>query len=204
MFCQKNHYKANIAARTKIRRMDPALNFCSVCAAPVVQRVPPGDSLPRGVCESCGTVHYRNPRLVVGALPIWEDKVLLCRRAIEPQHGKWTLPAGFMENGESTTQAAIRETLEEACARVEIDQLFALVNVPHIDQVHLFYRARLLDTAFAAGLETLETALFAEPAVPWPSLAFQSVTLCLQAYFSDRRAGRFTFHEHDLRPPAAR
>lgn len=180
------------------------MNFCSQCGGTVSLLVPEGDSVPRHVCQRCGTIHYLNPKLVVGCIAEWQDQILLCRRSIAPRYGLWTLPAGFMENGESTTQAAIRETLEEACARVEIDQLFALVNVPHIDQVHLFYRARLLDTAFAAGLETLETALFSEPAVPWPSLAFQSVTLCLQAYFSDRRAGRFTFHEHDLRPPAAR
>ena len=108
-----------------------------------------------------------------------------------------------MENGESTSQAAVRETLEEACARVEILQLFSLVNVPHINQVHLFYRARLLDKAFSAGQETLETALFSEDSIPWQEIAFQSVALCLRAYFSDRSAGRFVFHEEDLLPAAA-
>ena len=204
MFCQKNHYKANIAARTKIRRMDPALNFCSVCAAPVVQRVPPGDSLPRGVCESCGTVHYRNPRLIVGALPIWEDKVLLCKRAIEPQHGKWTLPAGFMENGESVEEAAIRETLEEACARIELGPLFAMISVPYIHQVHVIYRAQLLDLDFAAGDESLEVRLFDEAEIPWSDIAFRTIRRSLKYFFSDRQVGAFGIHTESLSlPPSA-
>ena len=171
------------------------MKFCSACGATVELAIPAGDSLPRHVCPQCGTIHYQNPKLVVGCIAEWHDRILLCRRSIEPRYGLWTLPAGFMENGESTAQAAIRETLEEACARVEIEQLFSLVNVPHINQVHLFYRARLLDTGFAAGLETLETQLFAEDCVPWQSLAFQTVALCLQAYFADRRRGRFGLHE---------
>ena len=174
------------------------MKFCSVCGATVELAIPAGDSLPRHVCPQCGTIHYQNPKLVVGCIAEWQDRILLCRRSIEPRYGLWTLPAGFMENGESTSQAAIRETLEEACARVEVKQLFSLVNVPHINQVHLFYRARLLDTDFAAGLETLETQLFSEGCVPWQSLAFQSVTLCLQAYFADRRRGRFGLHENSI------
>ena len=171
------------------------MKFCSVCGATVELAIPAGDSLPRHVCPQCGTIHYQNPKLVVGCIAEWRDRILLCRRSIEPRYGLWTLPAGFMENGESTAQAAIRETLEEACARVEIGPLFSLVNVPHINQVHLFYRARLLDTGFAAGLETLETRLFAEDCVPWQTLAFQTVALCLQAYFADRRRGQFGLHE---------
>ncbi|MCM8611519.1 NUDIX hydrolase [Accumulibacter sp.] len=171
------------------------MKHCSECGATVELVIPAGDSLPRHVCRQCRTIHYQNPKLVVGCIAEWQDRILLCRRSIEPRHGLWTLPAGFMENGESTAEAAIRETLEEACARVEIEQLFSLVNVPHINQVHLFYRARLLDTGFAAGVETLETALFCEHELPWQSLAFQSVTLCLQAYFADRRQGRFRLHE---------
>ncbi len=147
-------------------------------------------------------IHYLNPKLVVGCIPEWEGQILLCRRAIEPRRGLWTLPAGFMENGETTAQGAMRETLEEACARVELGALFSLVNVPHINQVHLFYRSRLIDTRFAPGVESLETALFAEPEIPWKELAFRSVTLCLKAYFADRAAGRFTFHEDDLLPQA--
>lgn len=178
------------------------MNYCNECGARVELRVPAGDTLPRHVCAHCATIHYLNPKLVIGCVAEWRGDVLLCRRAIEPRYGLWTLPAGFMENGESTTQAALRETLEEACARIEIDELFALVNVPYINQVHLFYRGRLLDTDFAAGTESLETALFSEAAIPWHDLAFRSVALCLEAYFDDRRAGRFRFHENDLPPPA--
>lgn len=176
------------------------MNYCAQCGASVEFRIPPGDCLPRHVCTRCGTIHYLNPKLVVGCVAQWQGQILLCRRAIEPRLGRWTLPAGFMENGESTTQAALRETLEEACARVEIDDLFSLVNVPYINQVHLFYRARLLDTDFAAGAESLETALFREADIPWKELAFRSVTLCLKSYFADRRTGQFKFHEDDLAP----
>lgn len=179
------------------------MNFCSQCGEAVSLLIPAGDNLPRHVCQRCGTIHYQNPKLVIGCIAEWHEKILLCRRSIAPRYGFWTLPAGFMENGETTRQAAARETLEEACARVELGELFSLVNIPHINQVHLFYRARLLDTGFAAGLETLETALFAEQAIPWQELAFQSVTLCLRAYFSDRKTGRFVLHEDDLWPAAA-
>lgn len=176
------------------------MKYCADCGAAVEFRIPPGDNLPRHVCPQCATIHYQNPKLVVGCVGEWQERILLCRRAIEPRLGRWTLPAGFMENGESTTQAALRETLEEACARIEVDDLFALVNVPYINQVHLFYRGRLLDTDFAAGAESLETALFSEDDIPWNDLAFRSVTRCLEAYFADRRAGRFSFHEEDLAP----
>lgn len=174
------------------------MNFCTQCGAPVELRVPEGDSHLRHVCRQCGEIHYSNPKLVVGCIGEWEDRILLCRRAIEPRHGMWTLPAGFMENGESTLQAALRETFEEARARVSIERLFALVNLPGISQVHLFYRGRLLDANFGAGEESLETALFAEDEIPWEQMAFSSVTLCLQRYFSDRRAGRFSFHEAEI------
>ena len=176
------------------------MKFCAHCGATVEFRIPPGDTLPRHVCPQCATIHYLNPKLVIGCVAQWQGRILLCRRAIEPRLGRWTLPAGFMENGESTTQAALRETLEEACARVAIDDLFALINVPYIDQVHLFYRGQLLDTDFAAGAESLETALFREEDIPWPELAFRSVTRCLEAYFADRRAGHFNFHEENLAP----
>src|SRR5215470_6430211 len=137
----------------------PPLNFCSKCGASLTLRVPPGDSLARGVCDGCGTIHYRNPLVVVGTIPEAEDRVLLCRRAIEPRQGFWTLPAGFMEQGETTAQAALRETLEEAKARVELGEVFTLLSVPQVDQVHVFYRARLLNADFGPGEETLEVAL---------------------------------------------
>src|SRR5258708_31371040 len=131
------------------------MNFCSKCGAKVALRVPPGDSLPRHVCEHCGTIHYRNPLMVVGTIPEREDRILLCKRAIEPRYGLWTLPAGFMELGETTAQGALRETMEEARARVELGEEFALLSVPHVDQVHVFYPARLLDNDFAAGRRAL-------------------------------------------------
>ncbi|WP_333839650.1 NUDIX hydrolase, partial [Pelomicrobium sp.] len=127
------------------------MNFCSNCGARVEYRVPPGDTLPRYVCPACGAIHYQNPKIVVGCIPEWEDRVLLCRRAIEPRYGYWTLPAGFMENGETTFQAALRETMEEARARVELGPLYTVYNLPHVNQVYLMFRARLLDLDFRPG-----------------------------------------------------
>lgn len=176
------------------------MNFCSQCGAGVVLRVPPGDSLPRHVCNACGTIHYLNPKLVVGAIAEWGDRVLLCRRAIEPRSGFWTLPAGFMENAETTAQAAARETLEEACARIEVGPMFTLINVPHISQVHIIYRARLLDLAFSPGEESLEVALFSEADIPWQDIAFRTISMSLRHFFEDRRRGQFGFHVRDLPP----
>lgn len=177
------------------------MNYCSQCGAPVALRIPPGDSLPRHVCDRCGAIHYQNPKLVVGAIAEWEGRILLCRRGIEPRHGLWTLPAGFMENEETTAQAAARETLEEACARIEVGPMFSLINVPHISQVHIFYRATLLDPDFAPGEESLDVGLFAEHEIPWPEMAFRTVSISLQRFFADRQAGRFGFHACDLAPP---
>jgi ADP-ribose pyrophosphatase YjhB (NUDIX family) len=178
----------------------PPVQFCSNCGARVALRVPPGDNLPRHVCDACGTVHYRNPLMVVGTVPEWEDKLLLCKRAIEPRSGYWTLPAGFMELGETTAQAALRETLEEAKARVELGDAYALLSVPHVDQVHLFYRARLLDTDFAPGEESLEVALFRESEIPWKELAFRTVATTLRYFYADRSEGRFRMHAGDILP----
>lgn len=178
------------------------MKFCSHCGAPVELTVPPGDTLPRHVCTRCAAVHYQNPRMVVGCIAEWEGRILLCRRAIEPRYGLWTLPAGFMENNETTAAAAARETLEEACAEVEIERLFALVDIPHIHQVHMFYTARLRGGRFGAGSESLESRLFAENEVPWQEMAFRSVTFALTAWFEDRRLGSFSLHTTDLRPLA--
>jgi ADP-ribose pyrophosphatase YjhB (NUDIX family) len=177
------------------------MKFCPNCAALLTVRIPDGDTLPRHVCDACGSIHYQNPKIVVGAIPEWEDRVLLCRRAIEPRHGYWTLPAGFMENAETTAAAAVRETLEEACARIAVDEMFTLINVPHISQVHIVYRARLLDLDFAPGSESLEVALFREHEIPWGEIAFRTIGLSLRHYFDDRRSGRFRFHTCDLEPP---
>jgi ADP-ribose pyrophosphatase YjhB (NUDIX family) len=137
---------------------------------------------------------------VIGCIPEWEGQVLLCRRAIEPRYGLWTLPAGFMENGETVAQAAQRETLEEARARVELADMFAVLSVPHVDQVHIFYRARLLDLDFGAGTESLDVRLFPEAAVPWPELAFRTVSTTLRHFYADRKAGRFGFHAGEILP----
>lgn len=176
------------------------MNFCSNCGARVEHRVPPGDHLPRYVCPGCGVIHYENPKIVVGCIPEWENSILLCRRAIEPRHGLWTVPAGFLENGETTMQGALRETLEEANARVEIHGLYALFNIPHINQVYMLFRARLLDLGFRAGAETLETALFREDEIPWDQIAFVTVRHTLNHYFSDRRSGEFRFHMGTIEP----
>jgi len=163
-----------------------------------VKRVPPGDTLARWVCDQCGEIHYQNPRLVVGSIPQYEGKLLLCRRAIEPRYGYWTLPAGFMENDETTAQAALRETLEEAGARVELDAPFSMISVPRVNQVHLFYRARVLELGFKPGEESLEIALWEEAQIPWQEIAFRTVGLTLKRWFEDRGNGAFGFHAEDL------
>ena len=174
------------------------MKFCSNCAAPVVKRVPPGDNLPRWVCDQCGEIHYENPRVIVGTVPEYQGKVLLCRRAIEPRYGYWTLPAGFMENAETAAQAALRETLEEAGAQVELGAPFTLISVPHVNQVHLFYRARVLGLEFKPGEESLEVALWEEARIPWKEIAFRTVGLTLKRWFADRARGSFEFHSEDL------
>lgn len=170
------------------------MKFCSNCGAPVTRKVPPGDSLPRYVCDACNTIHYQNPRMVVGCIVEWDDRILLCRRAIEPRYGLWTVPAGYMENGETMHQGAIRETLEEATARVEMGPLYAIYNIPHINQVYILFRAQLLDLDFQAGAETLDVNLFAESEIPWDQLAFATVRNTLAHYYADRRTGEYKFH----------
>jgi len=180
------------------------MKFCSNCGAPVALKIPPGDTLPRHVCGNCGTIHYQNPRMVVGCIPEWEDRILLCRRAIEPRSGLWTVPAGYMENGETTFQGALRETLEEANARVEIGPLYALYNIPHIHQVYILFRARMLDTDVSPGAETLEVRLFLESEIPWDRIAFASVRNTLTHYYADRRDGEYRFHMGTIEPGPAR
>lgn len=182
------------------------MNFCSHCGSPVVQRVPAGDNRLRYVCEQCGQVHYQNPNIVAGCLPVWGEQVLLCRRAIEPRLGYWTLPAGFMENAETLEQAACRETDEEACARVDGLQLYTLFDLPHISQVHVFFRAELTDTNFAVGTESLEVRLFSESEIPWGELAFTTVSRTLECYFADRPGHDYPIRNETLPPllPRAR
>ena len=174
------------------------MKFCANCGAKVVQRVPPGDSLPRWVCNECGEIHYQNPKLVVGTIPEHEGRILLCRRAIEPRYGYWTLPAGFMENDETTAQAAARETQEEAGANIEMGEPFTLISVPRVNQVHLYYRARLRNLEFKPGEETLEVAVLDEGQIPWKEIAFRTVGLTLRHWFADRNSGKFEFHAEDI------
>ena len=178
------------------------MNFCSHCGAPVSLKVPPGDNLPRHICEACGTIHYQNPKVVVGTIATWEDKILMCRRAIEPRYGMWTLPAGFMENNETSGEAALRETLEEAGARVELGPMFTFVDLPHISQIHIIYRAKLLHLDFNPGEESLEAALVSEAEIPWNEIAFRSIDYTLKCFFEDRRSGKFDLHSIALSIPA--
>ena len=178
------------------------MKFCSNCGSEVALKIPAGDTLPRHVCDACGTIHYQNPKMIVGCIAEWESRILLCRRAIEPRHGLWTVPAGFMENGETTAQGAMRETLEEANARVEVGPLYAMYNIPHINQVYILFRARLLDLDFSAGAETLEARLFNEVDIPWEALAFATVRNTLTHYYADRKAGNYSFHLGTIEPVA--
>jgi ADP-ribose pyrophosphatase YjhB (NUDIX family) len=187
------------------------MKFCSECAHPVTVAIPEGDNRPRYVCTGCGTIHYQNPKMVIGSIPVWESdgglQVLLCKRAIEPRHGYWTLPAGFMENEETTAEAAVRETEEEAGANVELGKLFTLLNVAHVHQVHLFYLARLRDLDFAPGIESLDVQLFGEREIPWDDLAFPTIRTTLELFFADRAridagtAEGYGFHTQDIVRP---
>ncbi|WP_122665277.1 NUDIX hydrolase [Pseudomonas viridiflava] len=176
------------------------MKFCSQCAKPVIQCIPEGDSRLRYVCEHCKTIHYQNPNIVAGCLAVWEGKVLLCRRAIEPRLGFWTLPAGFMENGETMEQAARRETDEEACATPGDLSLYMLVDVAHINQVHVFFRGELATPDFAAGIESLEVRLFDEADIPWSELAFMTVRRTLECFFADRRQQVYPVRNESLPP----
>lgn len=176
------------------------MNYCSQCGAKVSMRIPEGDNLPRYVCDNCQTIHYQNPKLVIGSIPEWEGRILLCRRAIEPRLGWWTLPAGFMENRETTLEAAARETREEALAEIEVGPLYTLFNVPHISQVHLFFRSRLLRPDFGPGTESLEVRLFSDQDLPWDEIAFASVRRTLQLYVTEKQSGAFGFHLGDIHP----
>lgn len=176
------------------------MKFCSVCGGPVSLRVPEGDNRERYICDRCHAIHYTNPRIIVGCLPVYDDQVLLCRRAIEPRRDFWTLPAGFMEIGESTLEGARRETWEEACARVADETLYTIFDLPQIAQVYMFYRARLDAAKFAAGPESLDVALFSEEAIPWRELAFPVVSITLRRFFEDRRRGVFPTYNQTLGP----
>ena len=179
----------------------PTIRFCRSCGAPTTQALPDdGDTRERAICTSasCKTIHYQNPLNVVGTIPHLEGRVLLCKRNIEPRHGKWTLPAGFMELGESTAEGALRETIEEAGAKVQMESLFTVLNVVRVGQVHMYYRARLLSDEFDPGYETQEARLFREHEIPWEEIAFRTVKETLERYFDDRRRGSFAIHVGDI------
>lgn len=174
------------------------MNFCSLCGAAVELRIPSGDNLARHVCGQCQTVHYTNPKVLVGCVARWEDKLLLCRRAIEPRYGLWTLPAGFLEDHETTIEGAKRETLEEAGAHVQVQGLYTLFNLPHANQIYLLFLADLTTPEFGPGTESLEVGLYQEQDVPWGTIAFPVVEQTLRLYFEDRRRGQFGVHTGDI------
>lgn len=177
----------------------PPIKHCKQCGTAVVYRIPDdGDTRERAVCPICQTIHYENPLNVVGTVPYWGERVLLCKRNIEPRRGLWTLPAGFMELHETTAEGAARETVEEAGAQFELQGLFTLVNVARVGQVHLFYRAQLTSDQFDPGYETLEARLFLENEIPWDEIAFRTTRETLEHFFADRRAGHFSVHHIDV------
>lgn len=170
------------------------MKYCSTCGARVRLRIPPGDTLPRFVCEGCDTIHYQNPKMVVGCIPEWEDQILLCRRAIEPRHGLWTIPAGFMEQNETLEQAAARETMEEAKALVEISTLYAVFSLPSVSQVYVIFRGTMHTPEFGVGQESLEVRLVKQQEIPWTDLAFQVIHEVLKRYYEDSNRGQFEVH----------
>lgn len=178
------------------------MNFCSNCGERLVEKVPALDDRPRHVCPECDIVHYQNPKIVTGCLPVWEDSVLLCKRAIEPRSGYWTVPAGFMELDETVEQGAIRETWEEARASVEIQAPYSMFNLPHVNQLYIIFRARLTELEFQPGPESEDVRLFAEEEIPWEDLAFNTVRQTLRFFFRDRPGGRFPMRTGTIAPQA--
>ncbi len=173
------------------------MNFCSNCSAVTIRRVPTGDNRPRDFCEYCGMIHYQNPKIIAGCVVLEGDKVLLCKRAIEPRYGLWTLPAGFMENGETVAQAALRETWEEAMAKPDLDQLYVVTSIPDISQVYMLYLAFLNSGQYSSGPESLDTQLFSMTEIPWDNLAFHTVRDTLMHLKKDLEAGHFSLFCHD-------
>ena len=174
------------------------MNYCSNCAAPVEHLVPEGDDRPRYVCHACGLIHYQNPRLVVGCIPVWEDKILLCLRDIQPRRGKWTLPAGYLENGESVKEGARRESLEETGAKLDQLKPYLLFDIPHINQLYLMFRARMESPTFHRTKESAQVRLFDSREIPWDAIAFPVIEKTLQIYLENRPGGKFPFQIHPI------
>lgn len=174
------------------------LHYCTQCANPLAKIIPPDDNRVRDVCLQCGSVHYQNPRNVVGVVPIWENKILLCKRAIEPRYNTWTLPAGFMELKESTAEGALREADEEAGVQLELGQLFTVIDVPKAGQVHVYYLAKVLSPELNPGHETLEARFFDFNDIPWDNLSFKTVSTTIEHYLADQKTGQFSVHNYTL------
>ncbi|TAN52869.1 MAG: NUDIX hydrolase [Methylococcaceae bacterium] len=179
------------------------MKYCSICGASIRYEIPEGDNRKRHICISCGFIHYQNPKIIAGCIPAWEESILLCRRAIEPRLGLWTVPAGFMEQGETLSEAASRETWEEATAEVELDGVHTIITIPHISHVQVLFRAHLKEPKFSPGYESLETKLFNETEIPWNELAFETVHRALHLYFTDKHQGNFKTHIEDYIKPTA-
>ena len=177
------------------------MNYCSNCGSRVGRRIPPGDDRPRFVCDICDAIHYQNPNMVVGIIPESEGRILLCRRAIEPRFGKWTFPAGYLENGETVSEAARRETLEEAGAEVEDLRPYAMFSLPHINQIYFIFLARVSNKTYGPGSESLEVKLYRPEDIPWSELAFAAIVEALRLYSEDRKSGVFSFRQGDIFPP---
>ncbi|MDM8569849.1 NUDIX hydrolase, partial [Thiotrichales bacterium HSG1] len=191
----ENRGSSPLGSKSSANLNKSLMNYCSHCgSAQLVSKIPKGENLPRIVCEACNTIHYQNPKIVAGCLPVWEDKVLLCKRAIQPRYGLWTLPAGFMENNETVEQAATRETWEESEASVELLNLYTLISLPHISQVYIMFRAKLLNLKFAPGTESLDVRLFTKNEIPWENIAFRTIHKTLTHYFEDNISGEFPLH----------
>ncbi len=174
------------------------INFCTACGGPTEEKIPPDDDHVRAVCSSCGQIHYSNPKVVVGCIPEFNGQLLLCKRNIEPQKGKWTLPAGFLENGESVQEGALRETLEETQAKATIIESYRLFNIVFVDQIYIMFRAQLTSDHFGPTTESIDVRLFNEKDIPWENIAFKVITLTLKHYFSDRKKGQYPFRICDL------
>ena len=178
------------------------MKFCSDCGSKVEKRIPEGDNLERDCCTHCDSIHYSNPRVIVGTLPIKDNKVLLCKRAIQPRYGLWTLPAGFLENGETVERGAFRETKEETSTEVEMGKLYAIFNIPQIHQVYMLYLANVVKNDFSATPESLEVKLFNENEIPWDELAFPFVPIVLKKYFQDEKKGEYPLSTQTIERPA--
>lgn len=175
------------------------INYCNHCGENVSLLIPAGDNRDRHVCDACGQIHYQNPKVVCGCIPVWRERILLCRRAIEPRKGLWTLPAGFMENGETLQHGAARETLEEAGAEIAGQMLYGIYNLPRVNQVYVMFLAQLTgEDSFAPGVESLDVRLFEERQIPWEDIAFRVIRRTLERYLDERKSGNFSVAVEDI------